>query len=255
MGLPRHQSHEEYRVSSGPSCDENSRRSNAERYVAKLMAPPEAQAFEDHFVTCPDCQSEVRFASALVAAVPREGMATPPASAARPLWIAAGIALAAGLATFMLLRVQPRREFLALGAVREPPAYQGIPVRSADARHDSLFDTAMESYLARRYGPAAAELRAALAAGADSVPAQFFLATSLLLDDKARDAADEFARVLSHGETPYRAEARYYRAKALLRLGRAGDAQAELGRLTPADGVAYDMGKALADSITHVRAR
>ena len=133
-----------------------------------------------------------------------------------------------------------------------PPAAQ---VLSADAPQDSLFEAAMGPYGRRRYAAAAAGLRAALAAGEDSMPAQFFLAASLLLDNRATEAVDEFQRVLSHGETPYRAEARYYRAKALLRLGRRADAQAELARLTSVDGVVYDMGRALADSIVHVNKR
>lgn len=113
----------------------------------------------------------------------------------------------------------------------------------------------MDSYSKRLYGAAAAGLRAVLAAGQDSVPAQFFLATSLLLGNRASEAVDEFQRVLAHGDTPYRAEARYYRAKALLRVGRAADAQTELALLSPADGVVYDMGRALADSVAHLRDR
>lgn len=242
-------------MSTSLTCDESSRRSNAERYVARRMATQEAEAFEDHFVTCADCQREVRFASAIIAGLPRANVARPSAKAARRLWIGGGLAIAAGLATLMILRSEPRSELVALGGVREPPTYLGIPVRSADAPQDSLFEAAMGPYGRRRYAAAAAGLRAALAAGEDSMPAQFFLAASLLLDNRATEAVDEFQRVLSHGETPYRAEARYYRAKALLRLGRRADAQAELARLTSVDGVVYDMGRALADSIVHVNKR
>lgn len=241
------------------TCDESSRCSNAERYVAHRMAAPEAAAFEDHFVTCAECQDEVRFASAIIAGLPHTQAATPGPRAARRMasrfWIGAGLAIAAGLATFMILRSGPQSELVALGAVREPPMYLGIPVRSAGAQRDSLFEVAMESYATRRYTAAATGLRAALAAGEDSVPAQFFLATSLLLDSRASEAVDEFQRVLSHGATPYSAEARYYRAKALLRLGRGADAEAELARLTAADGAVHDMGKALADSIVNVNRR
>jgi TolA-binding protein len=87
------------------------------------------------------------------------------------------------------------------------------------------------------------------------VPAQFFLASSLLLDNRASEAADEFQRLLSHGESPYRAEALYYRAKALLRMGRSADASAELAKLTQDGGVTYDMGRALADSIARLAGR
>jgi tetratricopeptide (TPR) repeat protein len=216
------------------------------------MTAAEAEAFEDHFVACAECQIEVRLASAIIAGLPREADAPPSVEASRRAWIwgGGGLALAAGLATLMILRSGPRADLVALGGVREPPMYMGIPVRGA-AGQDSLFEAAMDAYAQRRYSAAAVGLRAALAAGQDSVPAQFFLATILLLDDRASEAADEFQRVLAHGDTPYRAEAMYYRAKALLRLGRASEARAELARLSPADGVAYDMAKALDDSVAH----
>ena len=239
------------------TCDENSRRMNAERYAARRMAVEDAEAFEDHFVTCAPCQDEVRFASAIVSGLPKAHVATPTPARSRRAWLwgVGGVALAAGLATLMIFRPVSRREFVALGGVREPPVYLGIPVRGAGAPPDSLFEAAMDSYAKRHYSGAVEGLRAALAAGQDTVPAQFFLATSLLLDDRPSEAIDTFQRVLAQGETPYRAEARYYRAKALLRVGRAADAQAELARLTRADGVVYDMGRALADSVAHDRDR
>lgn len=237
-------------------CDDDSRRSNAERYAARRMTAPEAAAFEDHFATCADCQAEVRFASAIVTGLPREIVATGSALGLRRVSIwGGGLALAAGLAAMMILRSDSQGAVAALGSVGEPPAYLGVSVRGSSAPQDSLFESAMDSYTKRRYAAAAEGLRAALAAGQDSVPAQFFLATSLLLDNRASEAADEFQRVIAHGDTPYRGEAKYYRAKALLRLGRAADARAELARLSPADGVVYDMGRALADSVAHARGR
>ena len=221
------------------------------------MTAAEAEAFEDHLVTCAECQSEVRFASAVIAGLPRVTDAPRLARASRRVWLwgGGGLALAAGLATLMILRSGPREDLVALGGVREPPAYLGIPVRSVNALQDSLFEAAMDAYAQRRYSIAAKGLQAALAAGRDSVPAQFFLATSLLLDNRARQAVDEFQRVLAFGDTPYRPEARYYRAKALLRIGRVTEARAELTRLGPADGVVYEMGRALADSVARLRDR
>lgn len=236
------------------SCDEESRRLNAERYVARRMDAKEAEAFEDHYVTCAECQREVRLASATAAGLSR-GSATPrPVSTARRIWIWGGgaIAIAASVATLAVLR-QPTGEIVALGAVREPPVFLGIRVRGVDVADDTLFDAAMDAYAKRRYADAAAGLRATLAAGRDSVAAQFFLAASQLLSDQPRDAADGFARVLARGDTPYRAEARYYRAKALLRSGRSSDALEELRRVTRADGVTYEMASALADSVALLR--
>ncbi len=237
------------------TCDEESRRVNAERYATGRMSAVEAAAFEDHFVTCAECQSEVRLASAIAT-----GLAQTPRSESgsrRRIWIwaATGLALAAALALMVVPRRGARSEIAVLGAVSEPPSYLGIQVRGAGAPADSVFEAAMDSYAKGQYGKAAARLRAVLATGRDSVPAQFFLAASLLFDNKPSEAADVFQRVIALGDTPYLAEARYYRAKALLRLGRPADAQAELSRLTDSGGVVFEMGKALADSIAQLRAR
>jgi hypothetical protein len=56
-------------------------------------------------------------------------------------------------------------------------------------------------------------------------------------------------RVIDAGESPYRDEARFYRAKALLRLGRATDALAELRQLARGQSEVAAAGAALADSV------
>ena len=244
-------------MTTSPTCDEERGRSHAERYVTGRMTAEGAEAFEDHFVSCAACQGDVRFASALVSGLPRTPVMLRPAGRSRRAWAWAGggLALAAGLATVMILQSGPRGQFVALGVVREPPAYLGIPVRGADTPQDSLFESAMNSYAQQRYGAAILGLRTALAAGQDSVPVQFFLATSLLFEGQPRDAIAGFDQVMAHGATPYRAEASYYRAKALLRMARADDALTALARLSPADGIMYEMGQSLADSVRRLRAR
>ena len=242
-------------MKTNPTCDEDSRHSNAERYAACRMTAGEAEQFEDHFVACAECQNEVRFASAIVTGLPpRPPMAHSQPVGSKPVrtrfWRgAAGLAMAAGLAGVLLLRQGPRPAVLALGGVAEPPTYLGIPVRDGGSQQDAVFEAAMIAYGKHEYAAAAAGLRSALAAGQDSVAAQFFLATSLLLDDRPSDAASEYERVLAHGDTPYRAESRYYRAKALLRLGRLADAKAELAHLARTDGVTFELGAALLDSL------
>ena len=244
-------------MNTRPTCDEERGSSSAERYVTGGMTAAGAQAFEDHFVSCAACQGDVRFASALVGGLPRSPVMLQPLRRPRRAWVwgGGGLALAAGLATIVILQSGSRGQVVALGGVREPPAYLGIPVRGADTRRDSLFESAMNSYAQQRYDAAIHGLRTALAAGQDSVPVQFFLATSLLFERQPRDAIAGFDQVLAHGPTPYRAEATYYRAKALLRLARADDALSALARLSPADGIAYEMGQALADSVRQLRAR
>ena len=239
------------------TCDEHIRLTNAERYASQRMTVEEAETFEDHFVTCAECQAEVRFVSAVAGSFGGAAEPAPALSRTRRRGLVGGVALAlaAGLVALMISRSQPRGELVALGGVREPPVYLGVPVRSQGARSDSVFNAAMDAYARREFPVAAAGLRATLALDPGSVPAQFFLATSLLLDDHPRDAVDAFGRVLARGDTPYRAEARYYRAKALLRMGRGDDARADLAALTRADGAAFEMAAALADSVARLRGR
>jgi TolA-binding protein len=243
-------------VSTSLTC-ENDRQINAERYATRRMTSAEAEAFEDHFVACAECQAEVRLASAIAAAV-----SSPPvvALSAKPnrrkqWWTAAGVAVAAGLVTLLIMDSTPRSDLVALGGVAEPPTSLGIAVRSAGVSPDSLFESAMNAYAARQYSTAAQLLRGSIAAAADSTPAEFFLGASLLLDNHPREAVDAFRRVIGQANPTYRAEARYYLAKSLLRLGKGREALAELDRLTPADGISYDMGKALSDSVSRSLAK
>ncbi len=47
----------------------------AEQYVARRMPETERIAFEDHFVTCADCQREVRLADAVRTGLRERGAA------------------------------------------------------------------------------------------------------------------------------------------------------------------------------------
>ena len=113
----------------------------------------------------------------------------------------------------------------------------------------------MNAYTARNYADATAGLRAALAAGQDSVPTEFFLGASQLLSNDARGAAATLSRVVAKGDTPYLDEAQLYEAKALLRLGRGRDARDVLARHKPTDPVFAEILSALSDSIARVVTR
>ena len=231
----------------------------AEQYVARRMSEAERIAFEDHFVTCADCQREVRLADAVRAGLREPGAAKESARPRRRAhawrWTGAGVALAASIAAFAIVRMQPSPAFEALGVVLEPPAYLGVAVRGTPGMADSIFERAMTEYAARDYTAAAAGLRAALAAGQDSVPTEFFLGASLLMSNDAKGAAAAFGRVVTKGETLYLAEAQLYNAKALLRLGRDREARDVLARHKPNDPVHARILSALSDSIARVTDR
>ena len=239
----------------------------AERYVTGRMPGPERIAFEDHFVTCAECQRDVRFASAVRAALQASGaraatrapaapiaaVGLPPRRWRRTAWV--GAAIAAGFAGIAVLYALPSRAVTALGGVEQPPAYVGVAVRSTAGRGATMFDDAMKEYSAGHYAAATRGLQAALAAGQDSIPTEFFIGASELFGGDARNAAPAFARVMSLGESPYRDEAQWYEAKALLRLGRSAEAIAALAAYTPADPAMGARFSALTDSIKQAVAR
>lgn len=227
-----------------PACAAMRDRGLVERYVAGKLPEPEASELEAHYLTCARCQADVRLAAAIAGA--------PLESARRPVlrWAGIGVAIAAGLTAVLL--VGPRRdsaELRRLGGVLEAPVYLGVQVRGDAAPADSLFDAAMVAYGAQRYDDAIAGLDAVLRSGADSAPAGFFRAAGLLMTGRNRDAADGFRRVVALGESPYLAESHYYLAKALIRMGRGGDAVAELRKIGTDRPDVFGPAAALAESV------
>jgi tetratricopeptide (TPR) repeat protein len=122
-------------------------------------------------------------------------------------------------------------------------------VRQAEASADSLFEDGMLAYLADDFSGAVAGLRSALEAGAEPLPSQFFLGASHLMVDQPREAAGAFSAVIELGTSPYLAEAHFYRAKALLRLGDAATALEHLRVAATSGGEISTSAAALADSV------
>ena len=227
-----------------------------ERYLAQKLTTEEQEAFEAHFLTCDRCQDSLRLGAGIRSAL----RTAPPRRLRRPVLIwggGLGLAAAAGLAAVLLTTAKPAAEPLArLGELVQAPLYLGIPVRGGQpVAPDSLFDAAMQEYTGEQYGEAAEGLRAALAAGVDPAPAEFFLASSLLMTGKASEAASGYAKVIALGDTPYLVEAHFYRAKALLRLGQAAAALAELRQAAGLGGVIGGYARALGDSVERVAPR
>jgi tetratricopeptide (TPR) repeat protein len=235
------------------ACDEIAEGAFVERYLMRRLSPAELEAFEAHFLTCESCQQAIELGSAIRGALPTVRVVP-----ARRSWVTfgagLGLAAAAGLAAVLLLpSSRPSAELTRLGAVAQAPLYLGVPVRADPAASaDSLFGAAMASYAAERYSEAAPALRAALRAGVDSAPAEFFLAASVLMRGDPEEAEAGFARVIALGDTPYRPEAHFYRAKALLRLGRRTEALADLRSAAALEGIIADQARALADSVQRV---
>jgi len=204
-------------------------------YLDNRLPPAQTASVEAHLAECATCRAEI---------VQLDGIVRPRRSSRRVYF--AGITLAAAAA--LLLFVLPgsvslpggpgdaaRADSLALriralGALAQPPIYLGVSVRARSDRGTELFTTGMRAYTDARYADAVTALRSAQAAGVEGAATPFFLGASLLMLDDASTAVAEFARVIAMGQTPYLAEAHYYRAKALLRLNEPSEAVAELDR-------------------------
>lgn len=227
-----------------------------ERYLAKRLTAEELESFEAHFLTCDRCQDAIALGAGIRGAWPRLRSARP-RRAGLLLGGSLGLAAAAGLAA-VLLRTPGRvpDPLTNLGKVIQSPLYLGIPVRAGPpGTADSLFDAAMLAYVGEHYDQAVVGLRAALAAGVDAAPADFFLATSLLMIGKPAAAAADFAKVIALGDTPYLAEAHFYRAKALLVLGQTAPALDELHQAAELGGVIGPYARALSDSVVRILRR
>jgi hypothetical protein len=115
----------------------------------------------------------------------------------------------------------------------------------------------MTAYGSRHYDVAVTGLRAALGAGVDTIPTEFFLASAELMAGRPKDAIADYAHVIAAGSTAtaYLAEAHLYRARALLQLGRGTDALTELAAVGTADGMIAARALVLADSVRAVTSR
>ena len=228
------------------TCEHVTENELVERYAAGRLDEDEIAAFEEHYLTCARCQDELHLAAAIRTAA---ATATVRPRARWRVW-AGGSALAAAAVLVLLIWPTGRRaELERLGVVAVPPIYLGVQVRAAGSPADSVFRAAMNEYSGGQYARAAAGLRAALEGGVEAADAEFFLGASLLQLGRNDEAAAAFARVLALGDTPYRTEAAFYRAKALLRSGDAEGALRALGAASAAGGVVGEHASALADSV------
>jgi tetratricopeptide (TPR) repeat protein len=216
-------------------------------YIDRGLSAADTVAVDSHLAECPECRSEVVQLDALLRA--RRGVR-------RPVLLAVGLTAAAAVLVFAILpgsRPSDSRS-RSLGDLLQPPVYLGVSVRAPAERAATLFTDGMRLYNEGKYADAAERLRAARDAGIDGAAPTFFLGASLLMLNEPNRASDEFATVVRMGQTPYLAEAHYYRAKALLRVGDSGGAVAELDRaIETADESFRIVAQSFRDSVRAIR--
>jgi hypothetical protein len=232
-------------------CALTNRDETVAAYLAGRLDEFARADFETHMLLCERCQDELRFLSATRALAERHRP-----SLRASAWAAAALVAAAAVivAVAWPRGAQPDSETLAaLGRVDAAPVYFGLPVRGGD-NADSLFEAGMLAYDEGNWQTAERALRQAAALGSSPDVTWFFIGASALMADRAAFADSAFSRVIAQGEGPYLAEARFYRAKALLRVGDRSSAMTELARL-PARAAVTAHGAALADSLRSTRTR
>ncbi len=206
-------------------------------FVAGRLSGAELERFEEHLLACPSCQQEValgleiRAAGSSVRGAPRR-------------WaIPALVAAAAALALFIIPPTSDRTAIANLGQVEAAPVYLGIAVRGDE--ENARFDAAMRAYQRGDHAAALRDLRTAPAL--ETPPALFFRGASELMLRRDQEAAATFTQLLALGDSPYHEEARFYRAKALLRRGEATAALRDLRAIS--DPGLMSRALALADSV------
>ena len=194
-----------------------------ERYAAGTLDDDAVARFEEHFLLCARCQESIALASTV-----RRTTHAAPRRTRRRRYVGGALVLAAAVAGLAVLRFHEPESVRALGRVETPPAYAGMAVRGAATPDDTAFAAAMTAYGAGDYSRAATQLGALVNAGVASPPVNFFLGASLLMTGQPHPAAAALAQVIAAGDTPYAADARYYRALALLQNDQPDSAEALL---------------------------
>lgn len=213
-------------------------------YVDGRLSSSDAAGAEAHLAECATCRAEVVQVNAIV-------------RRRRPRRRYVGALAAAAVLILLMVPRVVRSPVLSsgdavreLGAVAQPPVYLGVSVRAASEQGTRMFATGMRAYTDARYTDAVTDLRGARSSGVQGPAATFFLGASLLMLGDATSAVEELARVIAMGQTQYRAEAHYYRAKALLRLNRRSDALTELEQAIGAGNESVEtVARSLRDSV------
>ena len=223
------------------------------RYVANRSSAAESMEFEDHYVGCTACYEAVVTGAAIRASLKQIPRVEDPKSVRVPRRLAAaGLGLAAMFATVIAYEGINTSRVRALGELQSVPDYGGVPVRATATPAEAQFESAMSAYARGNYRNASDGLEAAIRAGNDAAVSEFFLGASMLQLDEAAAAASSFRRVIAAGESPYLVEAHYYLGKALLRLGRGGEALGLLRLAASKPDPIAPRASALADSVQKV---
>lgn len=259
------------------SCSRGRNDDLASRYVLGELTEDERDAFEQHFMVCPDCLGLMKTLAELPAVL-REPSRRSTGPAHLPAWTwAVAATLFAAVGVSLVLRHAPEplvppptpplpvqaspgpaasgsavpapsaavsdAPSLEMLARVEPPRY--LPLTMRGQATDPAFDEAMAFYARARYPEAAARL-APLAEG--DPQARFFRGVALLMSGDG-EAMAELERTAALEARPWSLAARYFLAKAHLRQRDVVAAQRELALVVAARGAYASEARRLLDGL------
>lgn len=224
-------------------CEEVRQDGVAERYLQGSLTETEREAYERHYFACEECLAELETLEGLRAALSQAKLP----GRAIPAWawvLAASLVLTLGIRWTWTARHAPAPQraqtsplkpaaspaqpnLLAL-AEFQPPAYSPVVMRGAESEAALVFRKAMDLYQRGDFGGAASGLLKAAALDGEDPAARFYLGVSQLLAGQTEGGLRALRATIAMGETDFRAPARFYLAKGLLRAGDAGEARRQL---------------------------
>jgi tetratricopeptide (TPR) repeat protein len=209
-----------------------------ERYLVGRLSEAEREAFERHLLVCDACFEELETLWTLRSTLSRErgrrateGSAVAPGRAWR--WAAAAALLLAAIGLGWWLWSRESSVWSELAAV-EPPAWAPARLRGAVDESTQRFRAAMERYAKDDFEAAIPGLEEAARLDPEAAQVHFYLGACHLLTGRPARAVASLEQAA--GDPLLEEPARFYLAKAQLRLGDGASARGELERVVSLEG-------------------
>lgn len=249
-----------------------------ERYLTDQLSQEEVEAFEQHYLSCERCFSELQLRHAAAAEL-RNKTLRPAAAKSQRIgyrwrWALAAtvVVIFAVVLVFYLYRgakpdfeqvvlEQPPESAQAvlkkLASVEQPPPYVPWTIRGAKGKQASeMFQKGMKEYGQQKYQEAVPFLEDAARQDPDHLPTAFYLGISYLMIDQPDQCVQWLSNVVHSEPNPYAEESHWYLSKAYFKKLNLDAARRELEAVVDLNGAyASEAKKALQlmQELSHVQ--
>lgn len=245
-------------------CKDVDERELIERYLSGQLPESESEAFEQHYLECERCFSELQFRHAAAVALAKEEPALGRGAAHRVAgrrqlnwqWGMAAAALlllvTSSIFYFAGLDRSPSREAVLqrLASVEEPPPYVPSIIRGGEQNQAlQRFQEGMNAYVQGDYRAAAGSLQDAVALNPGHLPSRFYLGISHLMLEQPGDAINHLGAVIDAGPNPYVEEAHWFVSKAYFKKNDVAQARAHLQAVIAMSGAYQEDAKGALESL------